>query len=265
MKKLLLVLALTVAAGYLAAAGPGGKHASAGPSPTDFTYKCYRASTAPGTRFQRQSVVIDDSWAGQFDKRWTVLAPVSLCNFVEKFPAGAPQSQDGPPQTLVCYSIRTLGRNSFRRDDVFIENQFDTYTIDVSRATSICVVTYKIEVVGQAAGAETFAFKCYSARDTERTALQYTMFLGDQFEGKLSVLGRIQQLCSPSVKVGPSGEAASSPATLMTCYSLRQFPNTGAGEAAGTRDRLIVENQFGHQELRVRSVAQLCVSTNKGT
>jgi len=90
-------------------------------------------------------------------------------------------------------------------------------------------------------------FKCYRAK-TETPFASRDVTLADQFEDTTASVLRPSRFCNPADK---NGEGIKDPTAHLMCYDIHQ-------DTTFTRRHVLVDNQFGEQELIVLKPFSLC-------
>jgi len=94
-------------------------------------------------------------------------------------------------------------------------------------------------------------FVCYKVKELSHIAPQVVL-LEDQFQNGSAWVHKAKSLCVPADK---NGEGIMDADSHLTCYEVKPRENARAD--------VVVENQFGSQELRIRRSKTLCVPSRK--
>jgi hypothetical protein len=239
--------------GFLLVAGSG----SAQPSPQLDHFQCYRA--------KGRDLDVTVSLADEFGVKPTTRLddPRLFCNPVDKNEEGIAD----PTAHLACYEIRNKNRSVDDDDDdrrrrkqflreVLVTNQFGEQTLKVDEGELLCTPSEKNGVASELLLDH---FKCYHADGD----LSVTVDLEDQWGASPQThVGDPRLFCNPADK---NGEGILDPTGHLTCYEIRPAAQCLQEDDDGERRRrlpwrkVLVENQFGRQYLKVTQAKLLCV------
>ena len=156
---------------------------------------------------------------------------------------------------LRCY-VTDAGPTVDRK--VLLRNQFLPFAAQVLEARSLCVPSTKQVVpksgkVGKAPAQRFLVdhFQCYRIKQGEKHK-QRTVLLRDQFGRRKLKVRNPSKVCAPVQK---NDEAVEHPVQHLVCYRFRK--------AKRVQRRLLVQNQFGKEELRTGRPVELCVPSIK--
>lgn len=209
-------------------------------------FKCY--GVRGQRRFKRRNVQLADQFV---QERARVLRPVELCNPVQK----NDEELQNKVAHLKCYAIKA---RRFRRQDVYVRNQFGPDRLTVRKQRLLCLPTVKRVGLRRRPALKldpqqlTDHFKCYDARSRTRFQTRRVR-LEDQFHVERARVLRPFRLCAPVQK---NNERVQHPVKHLVCYRIvdrRRF-----------RQRFVQTlNQFGKEVLRVIKPQTLCVPSLK--
>jgi subtilisin family serine protease len=210
-------------------------------------FKCYRAV---GKGFRPAPVVV---LSDQFhEERAAVRRPDVLCNPVDKRHGDVHEDIDDASAHLTCYRIRDVGAGTVApivSREVIVENQFGSQTLKIKQARTLCVPSSK-RMIGQDPGPPPDVpdhFKCYKAKGTGPRP-RPSVVLTDQFGTDETHIGKPVLFCTP---VDKNDEGIQEPGRHLVCYQID--PRKSA------RRSVVVGNQFGSENLKIRTPRTLCV------
>ncbi len=179
-----------------------------------------------------------DAWVGE---------PIFFANPVKKTHAGTVTEIVNPEEHLVFYDIYIEGESPDRQ--VQVVNQFGEQTLDVYDPTLLAVPSTKTELEPPLLD----HFKCYFTDDAP--SVNEPVYVKDQFGDVEAFVGSAQWFCNPVAK-----EHAAVPTPILnpdnhlTIYII---------DAPMSSWEVVVENQFGSQQLTVFGPVALAVPTQK--
>jgi hypothetical protein len=100
-------------------------------------------------------------------------------------------------------------------------------------------------------------FKCYRAIQKAQTSLFHRVPLADRFETGDALIKKVRHFCNAT---GANGEGIADPTHHLACYSLRELVNDGVG--GERRKQVVIENEFGQWQVRLKRRSELCVPTS---
>jgi hypothetical protein len=157
----------------------------------------------------------------------------------------------------MCYKIK---EGKFDRLSVEVINQFGTQRFDVQRPDTLCAPAEKDGVVSPL---NINHYKCYKIRPSkgEPKFQPLTVDLADQFETKITQVGKPRFLCNP---VDKNDEGVPDPEGHLTCYRIDDAP----GQPTFDRVEADILDQFGEQDLNTlrgdcRKASFVCLPSSK--
>jgi cysteine-rich repeat protein len=223
--------------------------ATTGPTPAPPSnidhFKCYRAKTTGASAFVRQEVTLDDP----FESKITEVGKTqSFCNGVDANGQGI----DDPAAHLQCYRTSdAAGQGRFNARTVVVDDEFGTRSLVAKHSGLLCVPSLKD---GAPSPLHLDHFKCYSTKPPTGSPrfVPQQLTLADQFESKLTTVGKPASICNA---VDENGGGALNPSSELHCYAIKDAPH----QARFPRQSVTASNHFGSEQLVVVKPYLLCV------